>query len=78
MRNICGKALILIPILECPEAAQAIADGDTVSVDFTSGEIVDETTGARFQAVAFPAFINSIIEKGGLLPYLKARQEAQQ
>ncbi len=66
------------PILECPEAAQAIADGDTVSVDFTSGEIVDETTGARFQAVAFPAFINSIIEKGGLLPYLKARQEAQQ
>ena len=66
------------PILECPEAAAAIADGDVVSVDFTSGEIVDETTGARFQAAAFPAFINSIIEKGGLLPYLKARQEAQQ
>ncbi len=65
------------PILECPEAASAIAGGDTVSVDFSTGVIVDETTGARFQAAAFPPFINRIIEKGGLLPYLKARQEAQ-
>lgn len=65
------------PILECPEAAAAIAGGDTVSVDFSTGVIVDETTGARFQAAAFPPFINRIIEKGGLLPYLKARQEVQ-
>ena len=48
-----------------------------VSVDFSSGTITDETTGARFQATAFPEFIARIIEKGGLLPYLKARQEAQ-
>ena len=65
------------PILECPEAAAAIAEGDVVSVDFSSGTITDETTGARFQATAFPEFIARIIEKGGLLPYLKARQEAQ-
>ena len=66
------------PILECPEAAAAIAEGDVVSVDFSTGEIADETTGARFQATAFPEFITRIIEKGGLLPYLKARQEAQE
>ena len=36
----------------------------------------DETTGKTFQATAFPGFINKIIEHGGLLPYLKARQEA--
>lgn len=65
------------PILECPEAAAAIAEGDVVSVNFSSGTITDETTGARFQATAFPEFIARIIEKGGLLPYLKARQEAQ-
>ena len=65
------------PILECPEAAAAIAEGDVVPVDFSSGTITDETTGARFQATAFPEFIARIIEKGGLLPYLKARQEAQ-
>ena len=65
------------PILECPEAAAAIAEGDVVSVNFSSGTITDETTGARFQATAFPEFTARIIEKGGLLPYLKARQEAQ-
>ena len=63
------------PILECPEAAQAIRGGDKVSVDFATGVITDETTGQAFQATAFPAFINNIIEKGGLLPYLKDRQK---
>ena len=64
------------PILECPEAAEAIQNGDKVSVDFATGVITDETTGKAFQATAFPGFINKIIEHGGLLPYLKARQEA--
>ena len=64
------------PILECPEAAQAIENGHKVSVDFATGIITDETTGKTFQATAFPGFINKIIENGGLLPYLKARQEA--
>ena len=64
------------PILECPEAAEAIQNGDKVTVDFATGVITDETTGKTFQATAFPGFINKIIEHGGLLPYLKARQEA--
>ena len=61
------------PILECPEAAAAIGNGDTVSVDFATGKIVDETTGETFQAVALPPFIEKIVEHNGLLPYLKAR-----
>ena len=63
------------PILECPEAAAAINNGDTVSVDFATGKIVDETTGDTFQAVALPPFIEKIVEHNGLLPYLKARME---
>ena len=63
------------PILECPEAAEAISSGDKVSVDFDTGVITDETTGKTFQAMAFPPFINNIIQAGGLLPYLKARQQ---
>ena len=63
------------PILECPEAAAAIGNGDTVEVDFSTGVITDRTTGQTFQATAFPGFINQIIAHGGLLPYLKARQE---
>ena len=49
-----------------------------MSVDFDSGVIRDETTGRSYQAVAFPAFINRIIEHDGLLSYLKARQDAEE
>lgn len=63
------------PILECPEAAAAIQNGDIVSVNLTTGVITDETTGCTHQATAFPPFISRIIENGGLLPYLKAKQE---
>ena len=66
------------PILECPEASKAIKNGDTVSVDFETGVIRDDTTGETFQAVAFPPFITRIIEEGGLLPYLKARMDAEE
>ena len=62
------------PILECPEAAAAIRSGDTVSVDFDTGVITDETTGETFRAAAFPPFIRNIISHGGLLPYLKDKE----
>ena len=65
------------PILECPEAAAAIQNGDEVSVDFDSGLIRDETTGKEFRATALPPFIGRIVEDGGLLPYLKARLEKE-
>ena len=61
------------PILECPEAAADIQPGHQVSVDFNTGVIVDETTGKTYQAAPFPAFINGIIETGGLLKSLKVR-----
>lgn len=56
-----------LPIVECPEAADAISDGDCVSVDFNTGVITDETTGERFQGEPFPEFIQNIIAKGGLI-----------
>ncbi|MBE6604014.1 MAG: 3-isopropylmalate dehydratase small subunit [Clostridia bacterium] len=58
------------PILECPEAAAKIKKGDAVTVDADQGIIKNETTGEVFHATPFPAFINRIIENGGLLPYL--------
>ena len=56
-----------LPILECDEAAKEIKDGDTVSVDFNTGVITDETTGKTYQAEPFPEFIQNIIQKGGLI-----------
>lgn len=60
-----------LPILECPEASQEIKSGDKVSVDFTTGEITDETTGKTYKAEPFPPFMQSLIEAGGLIPYIK-------
>ena len=63
------------PILECPEAAAAIQNGDRVQVEPETGTIRDLTTGENFHAAPFPAFITGIIENGGLLPYLKTKVE---
>lgn len=62
-----------LPIMECPEAADAIAAGDLVSVDFDTGVITDETTGRTFQAEPFPPFIQEIIAAGGLMNSIKAK-----
>ncbi len=56
-----------LPIMESAEAAEGIGDGDEVSVDFDTGEIVDRTTGKSWKAAAFPDFIKRIIEKDGLI-----------
>lgn len=64
-----------LPILECEAAANAIADGDIVSVDFDTGVITNETKSETYQAAAFPPFIQSIIKAGGLLKSLKERGE---
>ena len=60
-----------LPILECEQAAEEIAAGDAVSVDFDTGIITDITTGKTYQAAPFPEFIQNIIRKGGLLASLK-------
>ena len=62
-----------LAILECAEAAEKIADGDEVEVDFSSGSIRNITRDETYQALAFPEVINGIIEHGGLLKSLKAR-----
>ena len=62
-----------LPILECPEAVDAISNGDVVSVDADTGTIVDETTGAIFHAHPFPPFIQEIINAGGLVERTKQK-----
>ena len=64
-----------LPILECEAAADAIQAGDLVSVDFDTGVITDETTGATFQAEPFPPFIQEIIAAGGLMNSIKAKKQ---
>ena len=62
-----------LAIMECPEAVDAIKDGDVVKVAAERGTITDETTGATFHAQPFPPFIAEIIQSGGLVNRWKKR-----
>ena len=56
-----------LPIMECPEAVDAIKAGDEVAVDADKGVITDLTTGESFQVEPFPPFIAQIVAEGGLV-----------
>ena len=58
-----------LPILECPEAAKAISEGDEVEVDFDTGVIKNLTSGQEYTTIAFPEFMQKIINAGGLINY---------
>lgn len=64
-----------LPIVECEEAAEKIQPGDEVVIDFDSGLITNTTRNETYQGQPFPAFIQGIIAKGGLMPYLKGEEQ---
>jgi 3-isopropylmalate/(R)-2-methylmalate dehydratase small subunit len=59
-----------LPIIECPEAAKEISDGDEISVDFNTGIITNKTTGKSYEGQAFPEFMQNLINAGGLINYI--------
>ena len=60
-----------LAIVECPEAADAIENGDTVEADLDNGIIYDVTNGKQFKVQPFPEFIQKIIANGGLVESVK-------
>ena len=60
-----------LAIIECPEAVDGISDGDKIEADLDNGIIYNRTTGASFKTQPFPAFIQNIIECGGLINTIK-------
>ena len=59
-----------LPIIECPEAAKRIDEGDEVEVDFDSGIITNQTKKETYQGQAFPPFMQKIIDCEGLVNYI--------
>ena len=59
-----------LPIIECPEAAQNIEEGNEIEVDFDSGKIYNKTKNEEYQGQAFPEFMQKIISNGGLINYI--------
>ncbi len=59
-----------LPILESPEAVDGIGDGHLVSIDTSTGTIVNLSTGMTFKAAPIPPFMQEIIQDGGLMAHI--------
>jgi 3-isopropylmalate/(R)-2-methylmalate dehydratase small subunit len=62
-----------LPLLESPEASEAIQDGDRVRVNLSTGEIFDMNQKRKFFAKPIPPFMQDLIRDGGLIPHLRKR-----
>lgn len=61
-------------ILECPEAAHDIDEGNQVEVDFDTGIIKNITKNKQYQAQPFPEFLQKMIQANGLVNYVNEKK----
>ena len=62
-----------LSIIESPEAAKAINQGDELDVNFEEGVIRNITKDETYHFEKFPEFIQQIVAAGNLLNYVKAK-----
>jgi 3-isopropylmalate/(R)-2-methylmalate dehydratase small subunit len=60
-----------LPLYVCEEADK-IDDGDDVEINIKTGEIHDKTKGITLKAKPLPEFMQRIVEKGGLVNFLRS------
>ena len=62
-----------LPIVDCPAAIAEAETGDRMKVDLDAGTVENLTRGKKYQAEAFPPFMQELIDRGGLMEYVKAQ-----
>ena len=73
-RNAFNMGLIL---MEVGEQIGLIENGHELEVDVHKGVITNVTTGAQITSQPVPESMLELLEKGGLVPYVKSRLEEQ-
>ncbi len=71
-RNCINSAL---PALACPEAVEAIQNGEVIEIDMESGQI--QCTAGTFHFPPLPANVLAIVEAGGLINYTRQQLAAK-
>ena len=61
------------PILQSPQAAEAVEAGDQLEIDLEEGVIRNLTRGDEYHAEPFPQFMAELIKMGGLAPWVRKR-----
>ena len=65
-----------LPILEAPEAAAELKEGDEIEVDLDSGRIRNVASGQFFEARPVPPFMQELVRDGGLIEHIRKRLAA--
>lgn len=67
LRNCVNYAL---PAMECPGITALVSEGDTLAVDFMTGEVINRRTGQTRMAQVLPTMLREVLEAGGVLEIL--------
>ena len=62
-----------LPIVQCPEAVDAIQAGDTVAIDLSEGRL--EHASRSYPFAPLPPEVSQILEAGGLVEYVRQRRK---
>lgn len=60
-----------LPLLESKDISKKVSEGDEVDIDMDKGILKDLNTSEEFEVKGLPEFMLEILNKGGLIPYLK-------
>jgi 3-isopropylmalate/(R)-2-methylmalate dehydratase small subunit len=69
-RNCINNGFLAI---ECKGISEKVSDGDELEIDVEKGLIKNLTRKEEYQFVPIPKFAMAIIEKGGLINYIKQK-----
>lgn len=69
-RNAINNGFLAI---ECPEAVDAVQNGDEVELDLAAGVMRNLTRGSEARFVPLSDFARELIEDGGLLPHIQKK-----
>ncbi|WP_144922093.1 3-isopropylmalate dehydratase small subunit [Halorubrum salsamenti] len=61
-----------LPVLICPDADR-IEDGDAISLRLAEGAVINHTADERYDADPLPEFLQTLVDRGGLEPYTRAK-----
>jgi 3-isopropylmalate/(R)-2-methylmalate dehydratase small subunit len=60
-----------LPVVEHPDAARALADGEQVEIDLATGTLV--SGGTTWALPPQPPFLTELLAEGGLVPWVRRR-----
>lgn len=62
-----------IPLIVCPGISKLVNQSDKLSINISSGEVINQSRGQTIKAQPLSEYTLSILEKGGIKPMIKSQ-----